>query len=573
MSVSRETLEMARKLAIKNAIDYGSAKDGAVIAKVLSKFPELKSQMKDLTATVKKVTSEVNAMPRKELESEYSKYAEEFEQAAAEKAERSAKHNFSIEGAEEGKFVTRFPPEPGGYMHIGNAKALFLEDELRRVYKGKLVLYFDDTNPDNEKQEFVDAFKDDFKWLGIKFDDEYYASDNIHVLYKYAADAIKRGGAYVCTCSTEEIQEKRLAGEKCKHRMQSMAETEAMWNKMLDGEFKDGEAILRFVGDMKSENTTMRDPTLFRIKHARHYRQGEKYFVWPTYDFCTPIMDSTRGITDVLRDKRYEMRDALYFAVLDMLGLRKPRITSFSVLEIANNVTSKRKLRELIAQKLVSGWDDPRLVTMMALRRRGITPQAIREFVLSFGMGRSESTADIDVLLSMNRKIIDEKAKRLFFIEEPIKLDVSGTASREVSLRLYPGSETDYRNYTVNGELFINAMDGKVLRKGDTVRLKDAFNVTVTGTGTEITAEYSDKDNPGKLSRIQWMTRDDAVKCELVLVGNLLDGETFSKESLRRVSGIAEGYSASLQKGDIVQFDRLGYFILDDSKRKSFISL
>ncbi len=572
MAISEETIGLARKLALKNAIDYGSAKEGAIISKVLARHPELKPYMGELSQAVKAVVSEINLMDRKVLESEYSRYAGEFESLEREKAEKSSRHRFGIEGAEKGKLVTRFPPEPSGYMHIGHAKPLFIEDELRRAYDGKLFLYFDDTNPDNEKQEFVDAFIEDLKWLGLSFDREYYASDNLEMLYGYALEAIKRKGAYVCTCGGEEIKKGRLSGIACRHKSQQVSENEGLWKKMLEGSFGDGEAILRWNGEMKAANTSMRDPTLFRIKHAVHYRQGEKYFVWPNYDFCTPVIDSVNGITDVIRSKEYEMRDELHLAILDLLGLRKPRITSISRLEIANNVTSKRKIRSMIADGLITGWDDPRLVTIRALRRRGITAQAIREFALSSGMGKSESTAEMESLLSMNRKLIDATAKRLFFIEDPMEMDVSNTGGVTVSMKLYPGSGNDYRNYTVKGELFINAMDGKVLHKGDTVKLKDAFDVEVYDVGKRVTAGYKG-DNPGKLSRIQWITRDDAVKCELLIIGNLLKGEEFDRESIKRISGYAEGYSSGLRRGDIVQFEKLGYFRLDDKEKMAFISL
>ncbi len=573
MTIDNETKELVRKLALKNALDYGSARYGPILAKLIARSPELKESMRELSPVINRIVSEVNSMPRSSLEKEYEKHASEFEELEAERAERSARHSFRIEGAEKGKFVTRFPPEPGGYMHIGHAKPVFIEAELRSAYKGKVMLYFDDTNPDNESQEYVDAFKDDLKWLGVSFDGEYYASDNIGMLYDYAKEAIKKKGAYVCTCSGDEMREKRLKGEPCIHKGQGAEENGRQWKRMLDSGYADGEAVLRLNSDMKAVNTTMRDPTLFRIKHARHYRQGEKYSVWPTYDFCTPIIDSVKGVTDVARSKEYEMRDELYFDVLSLLSLRKPRITSFSRLEISDNVTSKRKLRELISQRLVSGWDDPRLVTIRALRRRGVRAEAIREFALGFGMGKSESTADIDVLLAINRKIIDKEAKRLFFIEDPVELHVQGLGeSAEVSMKLHPGRDLGYRRYKVDGELFINAPDSKLLHKGDTVRLKDALSIRIKSIGKRIEAECSGAE-PGGLPRLQWITRDGAMKCELLHIGNLMKGDEFNSESIRRTAGYAEAYASGLAEGEIVQFERLGFFKLDSKERSSFISL
>ncbi len=572
MAINAGIRGLIRKLAVKNAIDYGSARDGPILAKMLSKDPSLKSEIKSVNAAIKEILAEVNSLSKAELEKEYNKHSAEFEQEAARKAEKSSMHNFSIQGAEQGNFVTRFPPEPGGYMHIGHAKPLFVEDELRKVYGGELLLYFDDTNPDNERQEFVDAFKEDLEWLGVQFEREYYASDNIARLYEYANVAIRRGKAYVCRCDGERIKQYRMEGKDCEHKKQGMEENIARWNDMLEGRFSDNEAILRFSSDMGAANTTLRDPTLFRIKHASHYRQGKKYFIWPTYDFCTPILDSTNGITDVVRSKEYELRDELYFAVLDALGLRKPRITSFSRLEISNNVTSKRKIRELIAEGKISGWDDPRLVTIRALRKRGITAEAIKQFSLGFGLGKAESVVDIEMLLNINRRIVDPIAKRLFFIEDPKPMHIEGIEGRIVEMKLNFQPDSGYRKYKLGGDLFINASDSNRLQKGDTVRLKDAFNVTIKGVGEKIEATYQG-DAQAEIPRIQWIPKDGAMECELVHIGNLLEGESLNGKSMTSTKGYAEAYASVLKAGDLVQFERRGLFKLDSRKAMSFLSM
>jgi glutamyl-tRNA synthetase len=576
LAISQSAKDLIRKFALKNAIDYGKAAEGAVISKVIASDPSVKSDMPALAKEVRKTVSEINKSSNDSLTKEFEKYAAEFRAADAEKAERSAKHNFSIEGAEKGKFITRFPPEPGGYMHIGHAKPVFVEDELRKVYSGKLYLYFDDTNPDNEKEEFVGAFHKDLDWLGVKFDKEYYASDNLPMLYKYAEETIRKGRAYVCSCDAEKIGKERLAGKACVHKKQSKDENLALWKKMLEGKMKDNEAILRLNSEMDAVNTTMRDPTLFRIKHAKHYRQGEKYSVWPTYDFCTPIIDSVNGITDVVRSKEYEMRDELYFAVLEMLGLRKPRITSFSRLEIADNLTSKRKIRELIAEKLISGWDDPRLVTIRALKRRGILPDAIREFALRFGMGKSESVVSIDMLLEINRKLVEGKAKRLFFVEDPVELVIEGLneKSAEVTMKASNSSETDNRHYTTNKGLFINSKDAKTLKSGETVRLKDAFDIRIKkADGNKVTATNAGNEKGAEIPRIHWISKGDSRRCELWEIGQLLAGDAFNSESIVKKQGYIEGYAMKLAEGEIVQIERHGYYKLDDRKSLRFISL
>lgn len=573
MSSLKETKELIRKFALKNALDYGKAQEGAVISKLISADPSLKKDMRAVAEEVKSAVSEINKMKKEQLEKEFSRYEEEFKAADEEKAERSAKHSFHVEGAENGKFVTRFPPEPGGYMHLGHAKPLFIEDELRRIYGGKFMLYFDDTNAENEKQEFVDAFHSDLKWLNVKFDGEYYASDNLRMLYEYAEKAISKGKAYVCLCDGDTVKEGRASGVGCEHKKQSAKQNMELWKKMLADGFKDNEAILRLNSEMDAVNTTMRDPTLFRIKHTPHYRQGKKYWVWPTYDFCTPIMDSVKGITDALRSKEYELRDELYFAVLDMLELRKPRITSFSRLEIANNMTSKRKIRELIASGQIKGYDDPRLVTIIALRKRGIRPEAIREFALSFGMGKSESTGSLDTMLAMNRRIVDSEAARLCFMEDPVQMEIEGAdkIDGEIKVRLNASEGSGYRSYKPGTALFINATDAKRFKKGDSLRLKDAFNVRIESIQkNKIKATYIGSE-PISAPRVQWT--GSMQSCELVQIGQLLVNDQFNKESITTVKGYTDGYVNDMEEGSYVQFDKVGYYKLDKKQGNLFISI
>lgn len=561
-AASEEARALIRKLALRNAMEYGSARPGPVIAKALAADPDLKSEMASLSKAVGAIVSEVNSLPKAELEKECLRYEDEFARADAERSERSARHSFRIEGAERLSFVTRFPPEPGGYMHIGHAKPAFIEDELRRQYSGRLMLYFDDTNPENERQEFVDAIKADLKWLNIGFDGEYYASDNMELLYGYASDAIRKEGAYVCTCATDEIREKRKRGEPCSHKAQSAERNAELWKRMLDGGFADGDAVLRLNAEISSANGAMRDPTLFRLKRARHYRQGERYVAWPTYDFCTPVMDSVNGVTDTVRSKEYEMRDEVHLLLLSILSLRKPRITSISRLEISGNMTSKRRIRELVAKGLVEGWDDPRLVTIASLRRRGMAPAAIREFALSSGISKSESVASMDELLRLNRNIVGNGAARIELVEEPVPLRINGAE----------GAAWDYSGYKADGELFINASDARVLHKGDTVRLRGAFSITVEDTGDGVSARYSGTGAEGTRS-LQWISGGGAVRCELLHIGSLLKGDEFDSGSIRRTVGYAEPAASNLASGALADFGRHGLFKLDRKESMSFLSL
>lgn len=573
--LARRVREIAKKFALKNALDYGKAEAGAVLNKVLAAEPRMRSEIRDLSVLVGEVVQEVNKMGRGDLVKAFGEYQKEFEKKDREKDERSAKPRMELEGAVVGKFSTRFPPEPNGYLQIGHAKIAWLEREFADIYKGTVALYFDDTNPEKEKQEYVDAIKKDLEWLGLGFEREYYASDHIEKSYAYADKLVGDRNAYVCTCDIEKIKKMRFESKECEHRKQSKSENAGLLKKMLDGGFKDGEAVLRLRLDVKAENTTMRDPVILRIIRHEHYRQGKKYVVWPTYDFNTPIVDSLEGITDAIRSKEYELRDELDMKILDLIGLRKPRIRSIARLEIKDNITSKRKTNELIEKGRLWGYDDPRLVTIAGLRRRGVQPQAIKEFVLRFGMSKTNSWVGIDMLLAENRKVIDDIAKRLFMVREPVELRIEGVPRdyKKVSLRLHPSKDLGTRDCVVSDRLLISGSDAKTLKEGTTFRLKDLFNVEVKKMGGKgIGARFIGNESIDA-PKFQWVDGVRNVKCKLISIGPLLVNDKFNEKSMSTSDGYAEDYVNNLQKEEIVQFERVGFFKLDDVKEKAFIAL
>ncbi len=565
--------KVAIKFAVKNAMDYGKADAKSVLSKVLAAYPELRKDVRAVIGEVDEAVERVNGMGQEELEREFGRYADEFRQKDREKAEKGAKPRMELEGAVVGRFATRFPPEPNGYMQVGHAMVTWLEREFADIYKGTLALYFDDTNPEKERQEYVDGLKKDLEWLGIRFDREYYASDHIEALYGYARELVRSGNAYVCTCEGELIKKLRFEGKACEHRDRAREDNEGLLEKMINRGFEDGEAVLRLKLDMQASNTTLRDPVLLRIVKHRHYRQGDRYAAWPTYDFNTPIVDSLEGITDAIRSKEYELRDELDMKILELLGLRKPRIRSVARLEIQGNITSKRKTNELIAQGRLSGYDDPRLVTIAALRRRGIRPEAIKSFVLRFGMSKSEHRVSMDMLLAENRQLIDGEAKRLFAVTEPVGLSVEGVDDGSVSLRLHPSRELGSRECKTSGELLISGSDAQTLRKGSVFRLKDLVNAEVTETGKGGIRARATGNEALDAPKFQWVDAKSGVRCKLVEIGPLLIGEEFNEDSIRERDAYAEAYVDGLAEDEIVQFERIGFFKLDDIRGKKFIGL
>ncbi|MEM4194995.1 MAG: glutamate--tRNA ligase [Candidatus Anstonellales archaeon] len=548
--------EIIRKHAIKNAYDYGKANAGAVAGKVIADYPEAKNNMKEIMQKISKIVNEINKMKKEEIEKELAKYS-------FEKKEKKEK-TITLPNAEEGKVVTRFPPEPNGYPHIGHAKAVFLDYESAKSYGGKMLLRFDDTNPKREKQEYVEGIKESLKWLGVKWEKETYTSDYMPKLYEFAEKLISLGKAYVCLCGQDEIKENRKKMKECVHRKQSIQKNTELWKDMLSGKFDEGEAILRYKGNMQSENTVMRDPTLFRIIKGEHYRQKNKYFVWPSYDFEAPILDSIEGVTHAMRSKEYELREALYYSILDDLGLRKPILIHFARLSIKNAPISKRLLTPLVLEGKVSGWDDPRLPTLMGLKRRGIVPEAIRNFVLRFGIGKTESEPGWEILLAENRKLLDPVAKRFFFVKEPILLEVENSRPQTVLLKDHPDSEKRTRVFNVAKEFYIQHDDAKHLEIGEKIRLKDLFNIEIVEKSKEkIKARIIEIKEMPQL-KIQWLPKNNVIPCKVLVPGDLLtEHGKYNRESLRIDEGYCEKNVEELSIGNIIQFERYGFCRLD----------
>ncbi len=487
MLSDEELSQIARKFAYLNALEYsGKVNPNAVIGRILSEYSELRKKSNRVRSIVQSVTSSVNELSPSEQKSRLeSEFPGELETSISRKKEISKADAIKkpelpdLPDAVPGSVVTRFPPEPNGYMHIGHAKAALLGVEYAKKYGGKFMVRFDDTNPAAEKKEYYGAFIESLDWLGIKPDQVKNASDDMAKFYEIAGQMIQKFAAYVCSCSQQKMRELRGAGLPCEHRSQSAQENLDLWNSMLSGSTAAKQSVLRFVGDMVSLNTAIRDPVLFRIVEQPHPLRGTMFRVWPTYDFDGPIEDSLDGITHAMRSKEYELRDELYYTILDSASLRKPRIIEFSRLALKNTTVSKRSLRKLIEEGHVQGWDDPRLPTIAGLRRRGILPQAIRDFILSMGISKVESLPTWDLLESINRKLLDPIAKRFFFAGDPMLVEVDEHPRMEVTLRFHPDADFGSRQIETQGSFLISGSDALQLKIGSKFRFIEAYNCEV----------------------------------------------------------------------------------------------
>jgi len=561
MSIQKIQIE-ARKFALQNAILFnGKANEKAVVGKVIAALKKGGVTPAEIIPIVTKIVKQVNRMSAHEQIMELTALAPKLLHRA--KKER----DFSLPPlpyAEKGKVVTRFPPEPNGYLHIGHAKAAIIDYEYARMYDGKFILRFDDTNPENAHLDFYDAQKEDLHWLGVQWDKEYHTSDHLETHYKLAQQLIKQGDAYLCKCTSEEIKEGRFNAKTCSCRKDRTGEEALdLWKDMLANSEVNG--ILRLHGEMGSDNTAMRDPTLFRVIEAEHPLTGDKYHVWPTYDFAGAVEDSISGVTHPFRTKEYELRDPVYFRILSLLNLRLPHLMEFSRLSIKGMPVSKRKIKPLIEQGLVTGFDDIRLPTIRGLKRRGIVSEAIRQFVLNQGFSKVESVIDFSLVESMNRKFLDSRVKRYFFVPNPVQLFVNDAPKKIVKLSLHPDGKMGERAIQTGSTFFIPKEDAQRMNIGDVFRLKGLYNVKIIKTGDTLTGIYAGDDLIPETVKIQWTT-DDHRPFKIIIPGFIFKGETYNPDSYSELKGYVEKAISGVPIGEIVQFERIGFVRLEKQK-------
>jgi len=561
--------DLVTKWALKNALEHsGKASVSAVLSKVIGEKPELRAKIKELNLVVQDIVGQVNAMSiddqRKRLET-----------LAPELLERrkviETKYLPPLPGASMNEVVTRMPPEPSGYMHLGHAMSFLLNYLYAQKYNGKIWLRFEDTDPRKVRSKYYESFRSGCSWLGIKWDFEKNNSDDIELHYRFGRKLIEDGNAYVCTCPVDELRKLRALGVECVHRSAGKEPNLESWEKM--SELEEGEATVRLRGDMTSQNYVMRDPILFRIIDHPHVLTGTKYRVWPTYDLAVAIEDSICGVTHVLRSSEFAPRGELQNRIRELLGLRNPVIIEYSRFGFQGTPLAKRKLRPLVDAKLVSGWNDPRMPTVEGVARRGIVPEAIQEFTVSYmAFTYSRKEFDWDLLFSVNRKVLDPVTKRYYFVPQPIKLAVSGSPILAVSLRNHPEKDLGRREVHVDGNFYIAKGDLEGLKKGDIIRLKDLYNIVIEEVGSEIVhASFLSRELIEDIPKVQWVTNDN-IAIDILVPGPLFIGESFNEKSLSKVSGLAERSVSNLSIGEIVQFERFGFCRLDAKfERPTFI--
>ena len=511
------------------------------------------------------------------------------------------------ENKNDGRVHTRFPPEPNGYLHIGHAKSICLNFGLARDYNGECNLRFDDTNPAKEDVEYVDSIKADIKWLGFTWEDrEYYASDYFDQLYEFAVKLIKKGKAYVDSSSAEEIKLLRgtptEAGKHSPYRERTVDENLSLFEKMKNGEFKEGKCVLRAKIDMASSNLNMRDPIMYRIRFAEHHRTGNKWCIYPTYDWAHGQSDSIEGITHSICTLEFENHRPLYDWFIKELEIHHSQQIEFARLNLNYTVMSKRKLLKLVEEKIVDGWDDPRMPTLSGLRRRGYTPESIRNFAEGVGVAKRDNTIDVALLEFRVREDLNKKAQRVMAVLRPVKIVITNYPEDQIEeLEAVNNPEDESmgtRTVPFSREIYIEQDDFMEdppkkyfrLSPGSEVRLRYAYIIKCeevikndNGNVIELRCSFdpesrSGQDTSGKKVKatIHWVSAKHAVNAEVRLYDRLFASEnpTDDKEkdfmehlnpnSLEILNDCKlEPFLKNSEKGAKFQFERLGYFCVD----------
>ncbi|MCR1898831.1 glutamine--tRNA ligase/YqeY domain fusion protein [Irregularibacter muris] len=515
--------------------------------------------------------------------------------------------NIVIEDLESGKhkeIITRFPPEPNGYLHIGHAKSITLNFELAREFKGKTNLRFDDTNPLKEDVEYVESIKEDVQWLGFKWDNLHFASDYFEYMYEKAILLIQKGKAYVDDLSSEEIREYRGSltqpGKESPYRNRSVKENLELFEAMAKGEYQDGSKVLRAKIDMTSPNMNMRDPVLYRIAHASHHNTGDKWCIYPMYDFAHPLGDAIEGVTHSVCTLEFEDHRPLYNWVIEECETENvPRQYEFARLNLTNTVMSKRKLKQLVDEGIVDSWDDPRMPTISGLRRKGYTPEAIRNFCREIGVARNYSMVDMQMLEHFIRDDLKQKALRTMAILKPLKVVITNYPEGQIEYLPAENNpenpEMGERRIPFSREIYIEQEDfmenppKKYFRlfPGNEVRLKHAYFIQCNevikddeGNVVEIRCTYDPETKSGTgftgrkvKGTIHWVEASQAMPAEMRLYEPLILDEDQKEErhfleninpnSLEVLQGLVEPTMADAKLHDKFQFFRHGYFNVD----------
>jgi glutamyl-tRNA synthetase len=565
--------ELVRKSALLNAVKHdGKAQAGPVVGKILGEKPEYRDNVKELSVFINEIVNEVNSLSF----AEQKQIVEEKWPETLVKDKTEEKHLPPLPNAAAySQIVTRFSPNPDCVLHLGSARAIVLNHEYARMYNGKFILRFEDTDPKIKRPvtEFYEQIRKDLAWLECKPDEEFIQSDRIQVYYDHAERLLKDGNAYVCTCSPELFRKTVLDEKPCRCRNLSAQENLNRWKQMLEGGYSEGQAVLRVKTDLHHPNPAVRDWPAARIIDTEkfpHPRVGSKYKVWPLYNLACGVDDHLMDITHIIRGKEHLTNEVRQQYMYQHLGWKYPEAIHYGRLKITGATLSKSKIVQGMREGIYKSWDDPRLATFVALKRRGIQPGAIKKMIIDVGPKTSDVTLSWENLYAYNRKILDPSTNRYFFVQGPIELTVRKISKPfDVKLSLHPDHpERGFRSVRVQPDesgdsalFWVSRKDVDPTKVGTVIRLMELFNVRIEKANLYsaeglFASESYEEAKKDKAQLIHWIPVGNDFPCEVVMPDASV------------VEGVAEGACRKLKPDEIVQFERFGFVRIDQVSTK-----
>jgi len=548
-------------------IHNGSPNAKVVLGSLLGKNPELRPLAKQINIEVQKFVDEINSWDRTKISNTLIELAPNaMKETQARKDKKSEQRKEQKKGlpdlanALKGKVRVRYAPDPSKFPHLGQGMNYMINHMYAKKYDGYVLLRFDDTNPEKVDPIYYDAIKDGLRWLGCEWNEEVRASNFINEMYDVTTELIEKKELYFCSCEPLEFNEKKDEGLPCKHRnLETNVHTEN-FKRMLSGEIKKGEGVIRLKGVLGSNNLNMRDPVMFRISDVKHPLVEEEYKVWPLYDFESAFFEMKYNITHVIRSGEFgQMREELQTYLIELMGGIKPEFISFGRFNIQGSPTSGRVIRELVNEGIVSGWDDLRLLTLQALKRRGIHPKTAKLLIEEASITAKNSTIAWVTLESISRSLLDETANRLYMVIDPLMVEIDGINDGNIELPFHPKIKNyGVRKINITKRIYISSEDLN-FNEGDIIRLKDFCNIKIIKIGDKIRANFLSKEIIKGVTKIQWVN-DDYKEIKLLdpkllyPIKNQID-----KNSMKKVSGYVENNISNLELNTIVQFERIGF--------------
>lgn len=555
MVLSPEAEGRARRLALQNALEHGGApRPGPIVSRLLAQDESLRPRSREVSAAVETIVAEISRLPTEAQRASLAALG--GPESAPARPVAAVGELPPLPGAVPGQVVLRMAPFPSGALHIGHTRMIYVNDAYRTMYGGRLLLVIDDTVGSEEKRvdpEMIEGIQRDLELARIPVDQTLYKSDRVPMFYPWARRVIEKGAAYVCRCPALTLRENRAAGRACPERGQSVPETLDEWDRMLAGAYEPGEAVLRLKTDLHDPDPAFRDRVLFRISDLDHPRVGRRYRVWPMLEFSWAVDDVDLGITHVIRGKDLVIEDRMEEAIWQILGIHGPKFVHWGILRIREAKISKSKAYVEVKSGLYDGWADPRTWSLLSLDRRGILPEAIRRFTLSFGLSLADIEVPAETLYAENRQLIDATTVRRAYVEDPVRLVVRGYPGDlgHVDLPNHPDrTELGIRRVAAGPEVWLARSD-VLSRLGTEVRLKELVNVQLpttlpAGPRAVFEGDFTGRENK-RIPRLQWVGVDGAVDVDLLGI----EGEHHH--------GIGEAALLTAQPKDHLQFERVGF--------------